>query len=663
MAFSIRSTASRKRYTDSGFGGVDEVKEKYSGQITVFLSLVLIFVCGLLCGLLESARTAAARCYIEMAARSAADSLFSQYHRALWEEYRIFGLEHRSEEELTEEFAQFFQAYEEQENWYPIVLEDCSLTEKQRLTDAAGTYFLQEIVDYMKYGIWTKAWSESSAEESIRALTEAGQTAELSRYMEIQTKSAWKLEESLEKISACLAGQAGHRTEAERQLRAEDGDGFCEAAEELMDELKRVPGLVEEYGKQADAFGEELDALWREHEERKEELSESVWQAFAQELEEYRSYTDKDGERRTQIEALSPASKDRLSLTESVCEEAREVMEYIAQRETDDEDDEQDESELWRPVQRHFGAYVLLQFPAEAGIQDKEKEGLLNRLREMADQGILALVLPEDRQISPGLLAVENGPSRRESFEEEELDGGLLKKALTAEYCQVFLAHFCDTREKEPAYEMEYVLIGEAIDETNLARTAERLLLVREGMNLIHIMGDAEKRSQARNLAASIVGASGMLPLVTITAFLIMALWAFGEAAVDVRTLLSGGKVALVKTKADWRLSLEALLELASSGKLPDTEEGETGLSYPQYLTILLMTAPHTQLLFRTMDVIEMNLAADQPGFSLSDCAYQVDILASGSGKHVYFSVGLWKSLMGETENVYPFQISVSRAY
>ena len=46
------------------------MKEKYRGQITVFLSLILICVCGLICGLLESARTAAARCYIEIAAVS-----------------------------------------------------------------------------------------------------------------------------------------------------------------------------------------------------------------------------------------------------------------------------------------------------------------------------------------------------------------------------------------------------------------------------------------------------------------------------------------------------------------------------------------------------------------------------------------------------------------
>ena len=54
------------------------------GEITVFLSMVLLCVAGLICVMLESARTAGARCYLQIAANSSMDSLFSQYHRQLW---------------------------------------------------------------------------------------------------------------------------------------------------------------------------------------------------------------------------------------------------------------------------------------------------------------------------------------------------------------------------------------------------------------------------------------------------------------------------------------------------------------------------------------------------------------------------------------------------
>ena len=58
---------------------------KFKGQITVFLSLILLCVFGLICSLLESARIAGERCYLEMAAYSALDSVMSQYHYWNWE--------------------------------------------------------------------------------------------------------------------------------------------------------------------------------------------------------------------------------------------------------------------------------------------------------------------------------------------------------------------------------------------------------------------------------------------------------------------------------------------------------------------------------------------------------------------------------------------------
>ena len=133
---------------------------RWRGQISVFLSLILICVCGLLCGLLESARTAGARCYLQMAAHSAMDSLFSQYHRGLWEQYRIFGLEHIEEEDAAEEFERFLQPYLEQKDWYPFAQDGCYVTARQVLTDDNGEHLEKEIMDYMKYGIWTKEWKD-----------------------------------------------------------------------------------------------------------------------------------------------------------------------------------------------------------------------------------------------------------------------------------------------------------------------------------------------------------------------------------------------------------------------------------------------------------------------------------------------------------------------
>ena len=67
---------------------------KKSGEITVFLSMCLLCISALLCVMLESARTAGSRYYLQVAAGRALDTLFSRYHRRLRDEYRIFALEY-----------------------------------------------------------------------------------------------------------------------------------------------------------------------------------------------------------------------------------------------------------------------------------------------------------------------------------------------------------------------------------------------------------------------------------------------------------------------------------------------------------------------------------------------------------------------------------------
>ena len=63
------------------------------GEVTVFLAMILVMIMTLLLVMAESARTAGQRLYLRVASNSAMESLMAQYHRSLWNEYRILGLE------------------------------------------------------------------------------------------------------------------------------------------------------------------------------------------------------------------------------------------------------------------------------------------------------------------------------------------------------------------------------------------------------------------------------------------------------------------------------------------------------------------------------------------------------------------------------------------
>lgn len=72
------------------------------GEVTVFLAMILVMIMTLLLVMAESARTAGQRLYLRVASNSAMESLMAQYHRSLWNEYRILGLETDSKGLLEE---------------------------------------------------------------------------------------------------------------------------------------------------------------------------------------------------------------------------------------------------------------------------------------------------------------------------------------------------------------------------------------------------------------------------------------------------------------------------------------------------------------------------------------------------------------------------------
>lgn len=215
-------------------------------------------------------------------------------------------------------------------------------------------------------------------------------------------------------------------------------------------------------------------------------------------------------------------------------------------------------------------------------------------------------------------------------------------------------------------YELEYLIHGKNQDRDNLSGVVSRLVALRQGLNLIHILSDSGKREEARGLALAIVGGTGILPLVSVTAFLIMTVWALGEALEDVRSLLDGGRIPFLKNRSQWKISLDQLLDIGRNGRLPGgetTDSGGNGLNYKGYLRILIFGGYGIGMIYRMMDIMEINIARGQSGFSMGHCACRVDTESTVSGKHVFFSTGLWKKQMGDSDFDYETRIGASGSY
>lgn len=625
-----------------------------SGQITVFFSLTLLCICSLMCGLLESARTAGARWYLKLAADSAMDSVFSRYHREVWDKYRLFLLECEDDHEIGDAWLDFMKPYMENSSWYTMDVEKADTIQFFRITDHGGEYLKQEILDYMKYGIFENIPDQSGAEALLKNLKEADAVKKLSGSFCSHTREAVQLEKTLEDINESLKQQMDCWQRAKERIEAFDGPGFRKESEKLEREMDHLPSLVKAYGKRADELKKGLKETNTGMNAVQEDLGQEVLQVIKEDTACYESYINQDGRRRKEIEALPEKMIQIKQIIESAKERSYEVEEIIAEWDEEDEDDEgPDESVLWNSVREIWDKAELPGLSYSNGVKDPEQQKLLEQVEGFVQKRLLELVLPEGSEISKGILDVTDFPSASYA-EGQGQTAGLIDRIMFEEYCSRFLTSFISDEDKEVKYELEYLTAGKNTDEENLKQTVADVLTVREGMNLIHILSDSQKREEARALAGIITGASGLVPLTGIVAFFIMTIWALGEAVVDVKMLLEGKKAAFLKTRDTWNLTLENLLKLGGSGTCEGGKEDNGGVDYTGYLKLILFTDKAEWQYYRLMDVIQINIRRDQEGFCMEHCAYQAEIQGTAKSKHMFF---------GGIDPSYQLEVRTEKAY
>ncbi len=232
------------------------------------------------------------------------------------------------------------------------------------------------------------------------------------------------------------------------------------------------------------------------------------------------------------------------------------------------------------------------------------KDNPVTWLKKVKKSGVLALVTSEenlsDKSIdTSGLIS---NRSRNQGTLPAEAGETAADKIWFRLFLQQKYSSFTDGADDGPLdYEMEYLLGGKDSDRDNLKAAVRQLLLMREGVNYLYLLQDGEKSGEALAMALAITGAVGLPELAEPLKHGILLAWAYAESISDVRILMSGGKVLPVKTAEQWHTDLEHLGSGASSSE----GKKQKGLSYEQYLLILLGTRKDPVLTFRAMDLIE----------------------------------------------------------
>ncbi len=287
----------------------------------------------------------------------------------------------------------------------------------------------------------------------------------------------------------------------------------------------------------------------------------------------------------------------------------------------------------------------------EAG--EEVQENPMEYVEQLKASSLLALVLPAGSSLSAKGLPGEKLLTRR-SLQQGTMalaDAGGVQELMLWYYMQEYFSCFTGVSEKGPKqrsldYEMEFLIGGKETDGENLEKVVGELLALREAMNFITLMGDTAKKQQAMTLATALVGFTGIAPLVMAVQIGILLAWAFVESVLDIRTLLEGGKISMLKTAGEWSSDVGHCRENVERNLTAG--EDEKGLSYVQYLLLLLFLHSAGELSFRCMALMEQNeqvrmdhmvMAAKLDfTYGAKPLFWNLNLLAAGSFEELSFS-------------------------
>lgn len=271
---------------------------------------------------------------------------------------------------------------------------------------------------------------------------------------------------------------------------------------------------------------------------------------------------------------------------------------------------------------------------AEAGKELPAEDNPIGFINRIKNAGLLSVVLHNRQDISNKNISVETTPSHRSlqkgrgNFKVRDDTDDIMSKIYFGEYqLEKFASAVQPNEEGKLSYELEYIIGGKGSDKENLEAVIGKLMAVRFAANYSYLMTDEEKKAEAKAMALTMAGVVALPEISELIKQGILLAWAFGESIMDIRSLMEGGKIELLKTKQSWQLQLSSLLKLGTEEDHLSGEHSEEGLSYKEYLRMLLVMNPIKEATMRTIDIVEMGMQMKKGAFFKADyCISKLEI-------------------------------------
>lgn len=670
------------------------------GHITIYFSLLLLVIFSLLCTTIESARLGGVRIRCQSSAYLGLESIFADYSLPVAKEYGLLMLDKSYGTDNSEEYLSYLMdyiSYNSSVNKELLVkgadfcqaqVESVALQEERIITEEGGIPLEEEILKYMKYaapaellewvlkqlGILEQADIVTTIFEKLSELRTQAEQVDLAVqriYRGINQLKEYQFD--IEGAANSIKDSMKELEELYEEYEETEEEEEIEQIEKAIHMLERsialnVQDLVqnhttlleysnyivvqkEQYNENTQFVKEKLAEMEKVFEEGKEKLDKEIREIVDTELSNISMYSAGEGDYYKVIDGTQDLNPN-ISILEGNISQLSPYMSGGTGGLSSVLDS------CVSAMKDYRTDHMLLNYKDQAA--SGKGTDIITFIRNLLGSGLLGLVAEDVGKLSDTELTLDKVyEDILEGYSYGQVD--MVKQILMNEYLLHRFGNLQEpAKDKLLSYELEYILAGRENDRQNLASIAAELVLLRSGMNFIYLLGSEEKRAEAEGLAILLTGFTGMHGIIKVTQLLILSVWAQAESIADVRALFAGKRVPLTKEDRTWKIAFSNLLKQNISNLLFTTEEGE-GLTYQDYLRMLLLKGKRAERNGRTMDLIEgvMKKKYDK-GFSLEECVTELVIYTEFKAKPLFLMLPFIK---GNTKESYQIKGISSYSY
>lgn len=641
-------------------------RKRYKGSITVFFSLIFTIILAFICTVTESARFYAAGTRAKSLSYMAMESEFAGYGRQIFDDYGLLlvyeqtGIEQEIEKYVTMNCSisqsDFSQSVFDTLN---LTLNSVETRKVNYVTDHGGDEYVKQILDFEKYETIGNAAEKllenlnvyKDGEEEKEQSYNKSVTDNLSNLADIDEEEIIHLAAKYKKIINEIKEKEGiyqdFITEIEKIYTKSDSTSVSFSKVEIKKLLKLFNNLE----KNLKVYEEDVEEEIKISEDYINQKQKILKKSESEEILETKDYIEKNVIHLREIDSLM--ENMRVDYVNAAIQEL--TNSFISEKEAIRKEFISGMDSLWGNIQKSLDDLEERKVSKE----DKRNLNVFEAAKSLIRTGVLELVLTEDMEVSANSISEENLPSDKMETGTEKPLNNIVNKALFVHYLnQRFDDYVNGQNQNVFQYEIEYILVGQKSDKENLSEIISKLVASRQVFNTVSLLSDQEKITMCESMAVSISTALGLPFMEPVAKAVLIEAWAFAESISDVRILLKGGKVPVTKEKDDWKCSLENLTDDSGEGK------NEKGLDYRTYLNILLLLEDNKKIIYRSMDLIQMNVCNQyNPSFQLAEGITSAEVSVRYRVRRLFTDLPFVRSILGTDSEGYEFDVKAEYSY